>query len=68
MSEKSRLNVLVVDPDEATVLDLKEMISELGYRVSSNTKFSPPRWSATAVCLGNGAFAGCKNIRPLMPR
>jgi len=37
MSEKSRLNVLVVDPDEATVLDLKEMISELGYRVSSNT-------------------------------
>jgi DNA-binding NtrC family response regulator len=37
MSEKNRLNVLVVDPDEGTVLDLKEMISELGYRVSSNT-------------------------------
>jgi len=37
MSEKNRLNVLVVDPDEATVLDLKEMISELGYRASSNT-------------------------------
>jgi DNA-binding NtrC family response regulator len=36
-SEKNRLNVLVVDPDEATVLDLKEMIGELGYRVSSNT-------------------------------
>ena len=37
MSEKNRLNVLVVDPDEATVLDLKEMIGELGYRASSNT-------------------------------
>jgi DNA-binding NtrC family response regulator len=37
MSEKNRLNVLVVDPDEGTVLDLKDMISELGYRVSSNT-------------------------------
>jgi DNA-binding NtrC family response regulator len=37
MSEKNRLNVLVVDPDEGTVLDLKEMIGELGYRVSSNT-------------------------------
>ena len=37
MSEKNRLNVLVVDPDEATVLDLKDMIGELGYRVSSNT-------------------------------
>ena len=37
MSEKNRLNVLVVDPDEATVLDLKEMLGELGYRVSSNT-------------------------------
>jgi DNA-binding NtrC family response regulator len=37
MSEKNRLNVLVVDPDEATVLDLKEMLSELGYRASSNT-------------------------------
>jgi DNA-binding NtrC family response regulator len=37
MSEKNRLNVLVVDPDEGTVLDLKDMISELGYRVASNT-------------------------------
>ena len=37
MSEKNRLNVLVVDPDEATVLDLKEMVGELGYRASSNT-------------------------------
>ena len=37
MSEKNRLNVLVVDPDEATVLDLKDMIGELGYHVSSNT-------------------------------
>jgi DNA-binding NtrC family response regulator len=36
-SEKNRLSVLVVDPDEGTVLDLKEMIGELGYRVSSNT-------------------------------
>ena len=35
--EKNRLNVLVVDPDEATVLDLKDMIGELGYRASSNT-------------------------------
>ena len=37
MAEKNRLNVLVVDPDEATVLDLKELLSEQGYRVSSNT-------------------------------
>lgn len=32
MSEKSRLNVLVVDPDEATVLDLKEFLGEEGYQ------------------------------------
>jgi DNA-binding NtrC family response regulator len=37
MSEKNRLNVLVVDPDEGTVLDLKEFLTEQGYRVSSNT-------------------------------
>jgi DNA-binding NtrC family response regulator len=37
MSEKNRLNVLVVDPDEATALDLKDMIGELGYRAASNT-------------------------------
>jgi DNA-binding NtrC family response regulator len=37
MSENNRLNVLVVDADEATVLDLKDMIGELGYRASSNT-------------------------------
>lgn len=37
MSDQNRLNVLVVDPDEATVLELKEMIAELGYRSSSNT-------------------------------
>ena len=37
MTEKNRLNVLVVDPDEGTVLDLKDLLSEQGYRVSSNT-------------------------------
>ncbi len=37
MTEKNRLNVLVVDPDEGTVLDLKELLTEQGYRVSSNT-------------------------------
>ena len=37
MAEKNRLNVLVVDPDEATVLDLKEFLTEQGYRVQANT-------------------------------
>jgi DNA-binding NtrC family response regulator len=37
MAEKNRLNVLVVDPDEATVLDLKEYLTEQGYRVQANT-------------------------------
>jgi len=37
MAEKNRLNVLVVDPDEATVLDLKEVLTEQGYRVQANT-------------------------------
>ncbi len=32
MTEKSRLNVLVVDPDEATVIDLKEFLAEEGYQ------------------------------------
>lgn len=33
MTEKSRLNVLVVDEDDATVIELKDMLSEEGYRV-----------------------------------
>jgi DNA-binding NtrC family response regulator len=37
MTEKNRLNVLVVDPDEGTVMDLKDLLTEQGYRVSSNT-------------------------------
>jgi DNA-binding NtrC family response regulator len=37
MAEKNRLNVLVVDSDEGTVLDLKDLLTEEGYRVSSNT-------------------------------
>ncbi len=37
MAEKNRLNVLVVDPDEGTVLDLKDWLSEQGYRVQANT-------------------------------
>jgi len=32
MTEKSRLNVLVVDPDEATVIDLKDFLAEEGYQ------------------------------------
>jgi DNA-binding NtrC family response regulator len=32
MTEKSRLNVLVVDPDEATVVDLKDFLAEEGYQ------------------------------------
>jgi len=37
MSEKNRLNILVVDPDEGTVLDLKDFLTEQGYRAASNT-------------------------------
>ena len=37
MSEKNRLNILVVEPDEGTVLDLKDFLTERGFRVSSNT-------------------------------
>jgi DNA-binding NtrC family response regulator len=37
MSDKNRLNVLVVDPDEGTVLDLKDFLTDHGYRASSNT-------------------------------
>lgn len=33
MTDKSRLNVLVVDDDDATVVDLKDLLSEEGYRV-----------------------------------
>jgi DNA-binding NtrC family response regulator len=33
MTEKSRLNVLVVDDDDATVIELKDLLSEEGYRV-----------------------------------
>lgn len=33
MTDKSRLNVLVVDDDDATVIDLKDLLSEEGYRV-----------------------------------
>jgi DNA-binding NtrC family response regulator len=33
MTEKSRLNVLVVDDDDATVVELKDLLSEEGYRV-----------------------------------
>lgn len=33
MSDKSRLNVLVVDSDEATVIELKDFLAQEGYRV-----------------------------------
>lgn len=33
MSEKNRLNVMVVDRDEATVIELKDLLAEDGYRV-----------------------------------
>ena len=33
MTDKSRLNVLVVDDDDATVVELKDLLSEEGYRV-----------------------------------
>ena len=36
-TDSKRLNVLVVDPDEGTVLELKEFLSEEGYQVQSNT-------------------------------
>lgn len=38
MPEKSRLNVLVVDNDEATVIDLKDYLAEEGYRVHVMTE------------------------------
>jgi len=37
MAEKNRLNVLVVDPDESTVLELKEWLTDEGYRASAIT-------------------------------
>ena len=37
MAEKNRLNVLVVDPDESTVLELKEWLTNEGYRASAIT-------------------------------
>jgi DNA-binding NtrC family response regulator len=33
MSDRNRLNVMVVDRDEATVLELKDLLAEEGYRV-----------------------------------
>ncbi len=33
MTDKSRLNVLVVDSDEATVIELKDFLAQEGYRV-----------------------------------
>ena len=37
MVDRSRLNVLVVDSDEATVIDLKDFLASEGYRVQSMT-------------------------------
>ena len=37
MGERKRLNVLVVDTDEATVVELKEFFSAAGHRVESMT-------------------------------
>jgi DNA-binding response OmpR family regulator len=37
MADRSRLNVLVVDSDEATVIDLKDFLANEGYRVQSMT-------------------------------
>ncbi len=37
MSQMQRLNVLVVDPDEETNIQLKSVLSEEGYRVSTLT-------------------------------
>jgi DNA-binding response OmpR family regulator len=37
MANRSRLNVLVVDSDEATVIDLKDFLAKEGYRVQSMT-------------------------------
>lgn len=37
MAESKRLNVLVVDRDEGTVLDLKDFLTRQGYRAQSNT-------------------------------
>ena len=35
MADRSRLNVLVVDSDEATVIDLKDFLANEGYRAQS---------------------------------
>ncbi len=37
MADRSRLNVLVVDSDEATVIDLKDFLAKEGYRAQSMT-------------------------------
>ena len=37
MGDRSRLNVLVVDSDEATVIDLKDFLAKEGYRAQSMT-------------------------------
>jgi DNA-binding NtrC family response regulator len=38
MTDKSRLNVLVVDRDEATVIELKDLLAQEGYRVYVETQ------------------------------
>lgn len=38
MSDRGRLNVLVVDTDESTVIDLKDFLASEGYRVQSMTE------------------------------
>jgi DNA-binding NtrC family response regulator len=38
MSDKSRLNVLVADRDDATVVDLKDLLAAQGYRVQVETE------------------------------
>ena len=37
MADRNRLNVLVVDPDESTVLELKEWLTDEGYRATAIT-------------------------------
>ena len=37
MADRNRLNVLVVDPDESTVLELKEWLTDTGYRATAIT-------------------------------
>ena len=37
MADRNRLNVLVVDPEESTVLELKEWLTDEGYRATALT-------------------------------